>query len=434
MPIEYTVVGVSLLCAVAGGYLAGRASAVRARRQLRRLAELQAETEQKNREQQRELQQVREEQRSITRLARALPDAVRELNRTDLSPQAITGVLVQLVHALFDPDQILVYLAAPTEGPGSPQALFLRAARGLSHIPEPVRTIRVGEGKIGWAAQHRVDMVAEDWRNTTRTEGHPVEDNHPLVRSDMIACILQHGERQEQLLGVICVGRPRLRPRDEKLVLQLVANLGALALMNARHVRELKDQAHHDGLTGLLNRGHFMKNLGFMINSAERAARPLAVFMFDIDHFKAYNDANGHPAGDELLRTMARLLREHLRPGDIACRYGGEEFLVALPDTDALAAAEVAERIREAIAGHRFPHGESQPGGRVTISGGVAALPEDGQNATDLIRHADQALYQAKAGGRNRIVRYRGVEIGDAAFEEGEDFRVYDLPFDGTGP
>jgi diguanylate cyclase (GGDEF)-like protein len=226
---------------------------------------------------------------------------------------------------------------------------------------------------------------------------------------------------KEHILGVLCVGQPAVRPRDEKLMLQVATNLGALALMNTRNVGKLAEQAHHDGLTSLLNKSQFMFELGKMIFHSDRAAQSLSVFIFDIDHFKNYNDANGHPAGDELLKRMATLLRENLRPGDMASRYGGEEFVIAMPETDGETAMQVAERIRDSIASFPFPHRDTQPKGKLTISGGVSAFPVDGSNSTELIGHADQALYQAKAGGRNKVIRFRGVEIGDAADEGGPD-------------
>ena len=149
-----------------------------------------------------------------------------------------------------------------------------------------------------------------------------------------------------------------------------------------------------------------------------REAQRMALFIFDIDHFKNYNDTNGHPAGDELLRRLSKLLKETLRPGDWCCRYGGEEFLVAILNVEGAEGLRVAESIRAAIEAQPFEHQEKQPGGNVTISGGVAVYPTDGSSLEELTLHADEALYNAKRDGRNKVMRYAGVGIGDFHQEE----------------
>jgi len=157
--------------------------------------------------------------------------------------------------------------------------------------------------------------------------------------------------------------------------------------------RRLEELAITDGLTGLHNHRHFQERLRRDLEIARRAGRPLSIVMFDVDHFKAYNDTYGHPAGDEVLRRVADALRHEARAGDLVARYGGEEFVVAMPDADRDAAHAAAERIR------RHVHGE----GVVTISGGIATFPEDGGDAETLIERADRALYKAKREGRDRI-------------------------------
>jgi diguanylate cyclase (GGDEF)-like protein len=125
--------------------------------------------------------------------------------------------------------------------------------------------------------------------------------------------------------------------------------------------------------------------------------------MIDIDHFKSYNDRHGHPKGDELLIKVAELVKEGLRKTDIAARYGGEEFAVILPETGKEGARLVAERLRKNVESYPFPGRESQPLGRLTLSVGVATYPEDADSVMRLVAKADENLYKAKDGGRNRV-------------------------------
>jgi len=306
-----TVMFFAAVSAVAVAVLTVVVMSARVRRARRESEQTRAENsrlETQNRDQTRTVARLRNEQRSVSNFARSLPNVVRELNRMDLDPRSIPNLLIQLVEALFEPEQVLVYLVrSPGEEADSSKEVYLRSQRGLREVPDAVQRVRIGEGKIGWVAAHRVEMLAEDWMNLTRTEGRSVEDNHPSLRLDLVVPLVQHKGMREHTLGVMCVGRPSVRPRDDKLMLQVVANLGALALMNTRNVGKLAEQAHHDGLTALLNKNQFMFELGKLIYHADRAAERLSVFIFDIDHFKAYNDANGHPAGDELLKSLARL-------------------------------------------------------------------------------------------------------------------------------
>lgn len=173
----------------------------------------------------------------------------------------------------------------------------------------------------------------------------------------------------------------------------------ALKEANAR----LERLAITDGLTGLHNHRHFQSLLAMEVTRQRRTRRAFSLLLFDVDHFKHYNDAHGHPAGDEVLRDVARLLRENVRAGDVVARYGGEEFVVLLYDTPLEAAQGTAEKLRATIAEHRFPHAQAQPLGRVSLSVGVATWPEHAEGALDLVEAADRALYRAKAAGRDRV-------------------------------
>jgi diguanylate cyclase (GGDEF)-like protein len=169
---------------------------------------------------------------------------------------------------------------------------------------------------------------------------------------------------------------------------------------------ELERLSVTDPLTGLDNRRRMMETLQKEVLRSRRLRHTFAVLMADVDHFKSYNDAHGHPAGDEVLTRVAGVLRETARDVDLVARYGGEEFFVLMPETRAAGAAQVAERLRQHFAAQRLP---------VTLSVGAAEFPTHGDNGDALIRAADAALYEAKRAGRDRIVVAAGIERAKAA-------------------
>lgn len=182
----------------------------------------------------------------------------------------------------------------------------------------------------------------------------------------------------------------------------------ALALANLRLREALRSQSIVDSLTGLFNRRYLENMLERECRRAVRAKRPLAVLMLDVDHFKQFNDTWGHDGGDAVLRELSGLMRAHFRGDDIACRYGGEEFVVVLSEASLEGAFARAEELRREV--HRLvAEHRRQPLGTITISIGVAALPEHGVSPEDLIAAADRALYQAKAAGRDRTVIAHGT-------------------------
>jgi two-component system cell cycle response regulator len=159
-----------------------------------------------------------------------------------------------------------------------------------------------------------------------------------------------------------------------------------------------------DALTGLHNRRYMESHLGKLVEQASARGKQLAVLVLDIDYFKSINDSHGHDCGDDVLREFAIRVRKSIRGIDLACRIGGEEFVVVMPETDMAVAATVAERLRRKIAAEPFPIEQGRRAIDVTISIGIAALEAPHDTAAQLLKRADQALYRAKRDGRNRVV------------------------------
>ncbi len=168
--------------------------------------------------------------------------------------------------------------------------------------------------------------------------------------------------------------------------------------------KEVRELAIHDALTGLFNRHYLSERLPAEYNRAERHGHTIAFLLMDMDHFKEINDTYGHQAGDQALREVAKLILSHIRKSDIACRYGGEEFMLILPETDAQDALRKAEDLREEISGTQMEfHGRNF---RITVSIGIAIYPDHGVNNDQILSRADESLYQAKKSGRNKVILY----------------------------
>ncbi len=198
-----------------------------------------------------------------------------------------------------------------------------------------------------------------------------------------------------------------LRPIDRNELLARVRT----QIRRKRYTERLRDNvqmsieaAITDGLTGLHNRRYMESHLGKLVEQATSRGKELAVLVLDIDYFKSINDTHGHDCGDDVLREFAIRVRKSIRGIDLACRMGGEEFVVVMPETDMAVAATVAERLRRRIAAEPFAIEQGNKMVDVTISIGIATLESSQDNATQILKRADQALYRAKRDGRNRVV------------------------------
>ena len=198
-----------------------------------------------------------------------------------------------------------------------------------------------------------------------------------------------------------------LRPIDKNELLARVRS----QVRKRRYTERLRDNvqmsiemAITDALTGLFNRRYMESHLSTLVEQAASRGKPLTVMVVDIDYFKAINDSHGHDAGDDVLRDFALRIKRSIRGIDLACRYGGEEFVLVMPETDMAVAAMVAERLRRRIAAEPFAIQQGSRVVPVTISIGIAALRDKDDTAASVLKRADQALYRAKRDGRNRVV------------------------------
>lgn len=264
-----------------------------------------------------------------------------------------------------------------------------------------------GEGTVvGYAMRQNSPYLIEHYRERDKSARLPIlGGDKKLPEMDSILAVpLYHGATRVGCMVMGAQGNDAFEETERKLF-GILASLFATALLNARKHRETEVRATTDALTGLANRNKFKEFLAEQIANAKRSKQPLSLLLMDIDHFKKINDTYGHPAGDAVLKQLAEILKAESREGDLPARYGGEEFLVVLVNTPRKDATRAAERMRKAVEKTAFvlPDGRSI---RVTLSIGAATFPDDTSREDQLAEKADQALYGAKAGGRNRVQQY----------------------------
>lgn len=281
--------------------------------------------------------------------------------------------------------------------------LNVRAAYGFDgddHITD--MTFRAGEGVTGEAMSTGEAIYIRD---TTREDRFLHYKGERIVEGAFLAVPLIF---KKETLGVINFHRPEADSfsEEELRLLKLVANQIALAIENAKLYTKARDLSVKDELTGLYNRRHFQTVLQIEWKRAVRFHRNLSLLMVDVDFFKKYNDTFGHLQGDKVLREMGATLRRNIREIDTVARFGGEEFIVLLPDTDKKGALAVGEKLRRIVESHRFLDTGGTSIQPITISVGVSSYPDDVRELDDLIDHADIALYDAKDSGRNRVISY----------------------------
>ena len=356
------------------------------------------------------IHRIDEELNFVLDFIRELPHLTGELNN-QMNPRGIPEVLMNVLIRTYQPEQAVILLRRKRTlaQPERDKEFIAAAVAAPRSTFDRGMVVTMGEGDLGYTAQQHRVLDSTELDREAASHRHVRAKGLSAFRPDLASPMTI----DERTLGVMALRRPEKQKPYSKDVFRVVAQMGAFALNNLQAYAEVKSVADVDPLTTIWNKGVLTFRLGELVFDAEESKASLAVFLFDIDHFKNYNDVNGHVAGDRLLQTLARLVKEQVRIDDIFGRFGGEEFLLILPNKSKSQARITGEKIRAAIEAYDFPFGDKQPLDRLTISGGVACFPQDGRNSSELIRAADQALYQAKRAGRNRVMEAGAVALAD---------------------
>ncbi|MBV8467376.1 MAG: diguanylate cyclase [Burkholderiales bacterium] len=346
------------------------------------------------------------------RLQREIDDRERTQYELELSNRKLEQALRQQAARSNDMEQLnrmgdllqsCVAMTELTQVLSSFAAGYLDAAMGAIYVidsQDDIATVTASWGDL--PEVERVIPTASCW-GLRRGQIHPADQLQQGLVCQHVSdgsehcCIplIANGET----LGLLHLRRQH--EHHDLAFLDGVAKRAALAMIGMRTREALFNDATHDPLTGLFNRRHLDEELHEAERRARRSNRPVGVMMLDIDHFKLINDTYGHEVGDTVLREVAECLRAGLRSGDVACRYGGEEFTVLLAGANLQVTQQRAEHFRQIVEGMTIPYRDVII--RITLSVGIAAFPESADHIGQVLSLADQALYSAKHGGRNRV-------------------------------
>jgi diguanylate cyclase (GGDEF)-like protein len=342
-------------------------------------------------------------------LREELSRRTRQLERTDRIRERLTPLLAwdEVIEAVFEE---AVLLAGAREASlmlfdRTQRTLRVSRVRGTHTAVLKAVTVAAGDGIAGRVAREGRPLLVEDLSREAGL-GQPRRMRY-RTGSFLVVPLVVRG----RVLGVI-----NLADKDDDApfcaddldaVLAVTAHASWALQRSALHgrMRALREQAITDPLTGLANRRYLESRLREEASRAKRHGSSFTLTMIDLDNFKTYNDRGGHPAGDALLAAVARVIKATARDTDLVVRYGGDEFALVSPETRSEATLLFVERLRQAVEDHPFDLPGMAPAGELTLSAGVAEFPADAGDPAALVRAADTALYRAKAGGRNRIVR-----------------------------
>lgn len=324
----------------------------------------------------------------------------------------VAGVVVSSLELDSVLNSILTNAMAIMEMPAGSIALYEEEQNTVTlHAHAGLSAVFVGRSSWTVEAGGLTDRILRQGEQIVVADTREADFfNNPLalaegIRSLIIAPLRIH----DKIVGILYLDDfvPRTFSEKKLRLLTILASFATMSIDNARLHQRACELACTDGLTGLYNYRQFNKNFKDEMARAQRHKKPLSLIMYDIDDFKKFNDTFGHPSGDQALAVVARIMRESLRQCDLLYRYGGEEFVAILPETDFPAALVAAERSRRAIQEQTpnvLPEGCRR---ELTVSVGVATYPEDGRDRDQLLKVVDALLYTAKKYGKNKVYHPR---------------------------
>ncbi|MHC2993989.1 MAG: sensor domain-containing diguanylate cyclase [Candidatus Atribacteria bacterium] len=280
------------------------------------------------------------------------------------------------------------------------EELYIKSSVRLSKKTVSAVRIKPGEGIAGWVFKEDKPLLIKEGAKDPRFK------KFNKTKEELRSIISIPLKIKDQVVGVINVDNKRegnIFNLDDLKLLSVFANETAIAIQNAKLHQEIKHLAITDDLTRLYNFRYIKDRLEEEVKRAQRFKHPLALIMADIDHFKEFNDAYGHLEGNEVLQNIAGILQLNVREVDIVARFGGEEFIIILPEANKKEAHKIAERIRIKVEDYNFINKKSHPNEKATLSLGVTSCFQESITPQGLIYKVDQALYQAKRKGRNRV-------------------------------
>ena len=327
-------------------------------------------------------------------IAEKLPQIAKKMTEK-LPPDAYPAVAVRSIKEFFHAGKVGYF--APAEN-SSDYTLVL----GVGFPPDWPGKVRIPskEGILGMALEKKIVVSRVDLHSSSGwgSPGRSLQDIE--VAPDFVAPVLGISG----ILGVLIVTDCPFLLEEERIYVSMLADLLSMALQNATHLDPSRDGKWVDLLTGVSNRMFFQQRFENEIRRAENYRQALALCMLDIDKFKEINDTHGHHAGDVVIKKMAEIVRNNTRGSDLVGRYGGDVFMVLITSTTVEQATSIMENLREKISSTGIAIPGTEAPIRITISGGLALFPTHGRSTPELFRAADEALYESKRQGRNRIL------------------------------